>query len=286
MDVLRIFVRIVLLALAAVVVGPTALVVWSRLPSVDGGSEATLLVTGGVFSGVARVVLVIVSAGGMAWLSSRLASARWGMWNAGVVLAWLGSGATNADTLQLVGESSVIWLILVESVLAAGLGILILMLVARGNSTVRVMPKGGNTSMAEVLPALIGCAGAVGAVVWIVAQDSLPGQALWATATGSLAGALVGRVIWMRVEAFWLVLGSLLPGVLGIAVRIVMGSDGLVEAALSGGLWPVMIPTPVQWLSGALLGVPLGMTWGASLISSHITVDSSTTQVPQSLSEA
>lgn len=285
MDVLRIFVRIVLLALAAVVVGPTALVVWSRLPSIDGGSEATLLVTGGVFSGVARVVLVIVSAGGMAWLSSRLASARWGMWNAGVVLAWLGTGATNADSLRLVGESSVVWSILAESVLTAGLGVLILVLVSHGRRGARVLPRAA-TPMTDALPALIGCASAAAAVVWIVAQDSLPGQALWATAAGSFAGALVGRVIWMRVEAFWLVLGGLLPGVLGIGVRIVMGSDGLVEAALSGGLWPVMIPTPLQWLSGALLGVPLGMTWGASLISSHTADDSSTTQVPQSLSEA
>ncbi|MFG0258548.1 MAG: hypothetical protein ACF8GE_11660 [Phycisphaerales bacterium JB043] len=273
MDVKGLILRFVMLSLSSVVVGPLAFVLWTHLASIDGGVEATVLVSDGVASRLARVSIVMVGAGTMGWSSARLISLRWGMWNAGVVVAWVGASVTSVDILRLARDPGVLRVLALESglilVIAAG----IMWLIARGDRHRRARPvtRGG---LGELVPAIVACLGVAAAIVWIVAQEPRSGQVLWATSLGALGGALIGSIIWAGIRESALVITLMVLALMVFVVRLGMGVTDQVEAALAGSTWPLLAPTPLQWLSGALLGIPVGLSWGGSLVAPHLSGES------------
>ena len=104
-------------------------------------------------------------------------------------------------------------------------------------------------------------------VVWLVAQSPMHGQVIGATAVGGLAIGLLARKI----------LPSLQPVVL-FALPVAMASIGYIlgmqlsevtdvafmQRSLSGFLYPM----PLEYAGGAVIGVSIGLNWGASTASS------------------
>ncbi|MHC4976041.1 MAG: hypothetical protein ACYTF7_05475, partial [Planctomycetota bacterium] len=227
-----------------------------------------LLVGGGITSDLWRLVVLCVGVGGMGMVSSRLLGLQWGMWNAGVVVAWIASSVTTGDLLRLTRDEGVLRVLLLESAGVLILGGVLMIALTRAARGQRARLTRG--SFGELAPSLIASLCVCGVVVWMVAREGVAGQLLWACSGGALAGGLVGCVIWTRAAPIGLVL---VPPVLGLSVlliRTIVGVEGQVEAAMAGTMWPVLTPTPLQWLAGALLGVPVGMSWGISLAESRL----------------
>jgi len=103
-------------------------------------------------------------------------------------------------------------------------------------------------------------------VVWLFAESHMRGQMLAATVLGGLAAALVGRMWSPHVQPILLPVGVVLAGSLGSWVLAMFLPGDLARAWTTGAVPHLMLPTPVDWAAGALLGVPLGFRLAASFI--------------------
>ena len=103
-------------------------------------------------------------------------------------------------------------------------------------------------------------------VVWLFAESHMRGQMLAATVLGGLAAAFVGRMWSPHVQPILLPVGVVGAGARGGWV-MAMFLPGDVARAWSTGTVPnLILPTPVDWAAGAMLGVPLGFRLAASFI--------------------
>jgi hypothetical protein len=56
-------------------------------------------------------------------------------------------------------------------------------------------------------------------------------------------------------------------GVAGPVVAAVLpgGNGGVVRASYAGTLFPLGLSMPLDWLAGAFLGIPMGLSWAGSM---------------------
>lgn len=281
---------------AILIVGPLAGWLTAALHAPDGSGATSLLLANSPMRGVVAGMGVMLLAGAMGLGAARLVSTHYGMFCAGVVIAWGAWGTATIDQIvrarpSLVaaaqtgatgGSATSLFVTLaLEGALLAVPALVIawgLVLLGRVPVTDPAHPHAPHHPPHHPEPrtirdpaALMGLAASVvvgGVIAWIVAQETRKGQTFAAAALGGLGAAAAGRLVATRINAAVFVAGIAVLAILGPLSAIVMqGSSGKVLlAAQTGSLFRLARPLPLDWFAGAFIGVPLGLTWAGSML--------------------
>lgn len=151
--------------------------------------------------------------------------------------------------------------------------------VLRGvSSTIALFRREGDDEDANLgQRALIVLAAAlIGALAtWFVAVEALKGQAFAAAVVGSLLGATAGEMVASsgrgqaaRAPVPLFFLAATILAIAGpiAALAAHAGAAGVAQAATTAHLLPISRLLPLDWLAGAFVGVPIGLTWADALV--------------------
>lgn len=271
---------VVLLALFAA--GPFAASIVSPLRLSDGSHAASLLTDGSTIQGLLAALAILAIASALGLISGRLIARDMGLTVAGLVLAWAAWRFSTVDrALARTGDTSMPTILALEGLLVCLAGTAIACAIA-ATSRERKPIAGilgeftGEQPLGETLEpsrlAIAGVAGIAGAVavVWLVANQATKGQCVMAAVLGGIAcgaaaqlSATVNR-IRLGILAPMLAM-TLLAAAAPLIARAIEGSQ-LIAHATAGTLFPLGKLGPLDWLAGALLGVPVGLAWANSMI--------------------
>jgi hypothetical protein len=285
-------VRWTLFFVALLLVGPLAWLCTSGLHATDGVTRVIpSLASVGVVWGLAMAALAVTIGASWGLLVGWFTTLRWGLFNAGVVLAWAASGTGRVDEMfravvsKAPGSSPLgLWSVeaAVVGALTLAIGFAFHLLWRRrfGGAIEHERLTRYDTGLGPTLvewSILIGLAAGLAVLAsWALVQSSAKGQVLAGVTLATLGASAIGTLLCER----W---GQRpLPYVVGVAIVIVASplvAMGLVSGGVSGGgggdalvrdanaqaLVPLLRVTPLDWLAGALLGLPMGLSWGQSL---------------------
>jgi hypothetical protein len=119
------------------------------------------------------------------------------------------------------------------------------------------------------------CLAAAGVVAWIFAPDSLKGQTFAAAAFAGLFGAVAMKMAarhYVTPLVVFCVVGVLACAGPAVAAVYYGSGSGIVRPVYSGaigGVLPLARILPLDWLAGALVGVPIGLSWGGAMTEHH-----------------
>ncbi|MCE2924634.1 MAG: hypothetical protein LW822_04150 [Phycisphaeraceae bacterium] len=261
-----------LMVAALFLAGPLAWVLTAGVHDPTGGHGGTVLLfaesmpVAFVRGAGASLIAVVVGL-----LSARLVSLRWGLWNAGVVMAWASAGVGTVDqVLRARGSASgLLGAFAVEggllAVLAAGFAFLAGRVARERWGEEEGWSRGKRVGMivAAVVASAVGVA--VGTRVGMI--DNLKGQAIFSVLAGSVLGGILATIVWPRHPAWTVVLGVAVVAVFGPMYAMATVPAGqLVEQIFGGTLVGFARITPMDWAAGALLGTPMGMSIAGGLM--------------------
>jgi hypothetical protein len=278
---------------AILVVGPLGAALVSPLRNPAGGADATPLVStvppGGLLAALGALGLALLTG----ILTARLVrSVRAGMIAAGLVLVWVAfSSAETDDLLRAARSVAPLWVLSLEgAVLGLALVASALVLVLFGgrqsdddvdHAAQSTQAQQGITEprlsirqqfMGEQFLLVIGAgflAGGVAAA--FVAVTPLKGQAIGAAILGSVCAGLAGRLVNQKMPLPALFVPVALLAVAGPIAGALLAGAG--EAGLRdvyrGTVFPLAHILPLDWVAGAFLGIPLGVSWAASMMEKH-----------------
>jgi len=252
---------------ALLVVGPLLGAAQSALiVSGDGGPAATALVSRSVVIGVVLTLVIFGMAGAYGAVTGRVCGVRSGMIATGFVLlgpAWV--SGTMVDLLRWADAPGALLRLAFEGVLVGTLGGACALLIARTGKHDEHDHSDGAMSAQGVLGLSVAiAAGAAGA--WLVARESLKGQTVAAGIVAGVAAGLLGRVIAHRTPALTFVIGAGVMAVVAPLMAAVVHGDGALRDVYEQTFVAIGLLTPMEWIAGAFVGAPLGMTWAASMV--------------------
>jgi hypothetical protein len=253
-----------------------------RLP--DGTGSATLLVSttpgSGLLLGAAAIALATI----VGVVASRLINASYGFFSAGLTLAWAAWGTGNIDSIVRSYQSGApLWRLAIEGAIvgALGVGACALILKAARKPAPATPAADAQTQLAAARSAddnpwltrggaFAAALAAAGVVGWIFAPESLKGQTFAAAAFAGMLGALAMKMTARHVTPLvvFAAIGVLAcAGPAAAAVYYGTGSNIVrsVYAGVTGSFLPLARILPLDWLAGALVGVPIGLSWGAAM---------------------
>lgn len=296
--------------LALFVLGPIAGHLTGSLRAADGSGDATLLLGLSPATGIAAGLVTLVFAGAVGVFASRLNGCRSGLNSAGIVFVWAASQTSGIDgILRRAGSAAPLTTLAVEGLVFGLLAVPVAALVwqaglGRGlHNAAHPLPDGspslggyitagfrgpkGLRAEHESLAAAVVRAftrpsglGAIAATVivgfgvtYLVCQDTLKGQAIFAAAlTGIVAvpvGRLAGESLKEQPPLAAFVGGFAILGLVGpLAAKFLQGTD-LIAHLYSGNLLGVAAPVTLDWIAGACIGLPIGEAWFVSMFQPH-----------------
>jgi hypothetical protein len=287
-----------LIPLAALLaLAPLAAWMTVSLRAPDGGPETSLLLCNsparGILAGLGAFALATLAGA----VASRLLGVSWGFFAAGLVLAGAAWGTGRVDQIvRRTQSASTLWALSAEGFLVGALGVLTAVVVVRARApserSPHVTPSDDDrsalaASLALGLPIMV-LAGAVGA--WIVAREPLKGQTFAAAAVAGILIAIAGHLVAPRapLEVFVLavaVLAAASPALslvvnlvptatgAGATVAFLPGSSRVLAAVRAGTMLPLARPLPLDWISGAFVGIPIGLAWAGAMVEKHDATD-------------
>ncbi|MDG2291192.1 MAG: hypothetical protein P8L37_00925 [Phycisphaerales bacterium] len=98
-------------------------------------------------------------------------------------------------------------------------------------------------------------------VVWLIAQSPMKGQVIVATIIGSIAAWFVGRMIAPTVQPVLLFASVCVFGALGQWVAGMWLPEDPNVMVAAGTLPHIVLPLPIDYAAGALIGIPIGLSW-------------------------
>ncbi len=272
-------------------VGPLACAMTRTLHDSGGGPGASLLVCGSVSRGILIGVGCMLAAGVVGVLGAHQFSLGTGFVCAGLVLSWAGWGLGTADEIiRGAGPVNPLPRLAVEGLLL-GVGALVMTSVLLGASRSRQPAPGAGAVKASVsgwakyfvhgaehdspVAAAVGLAlmaalvaGALAAV--LVAVSFSRGQLLAATIIAGVLGGIVSQsaAASMRVTLTPLVpiVAMIVLAVAGPFMALAAGHGSLISEVYAGTLMGLGRPGPMLWCAGALVGAPLGISWGGAML--------------------
>lgn len=256
-------------AAALFVVGPLAWMLVAPLRGIDGVAATTPILSDNPVVGLVRGVLAVGLAVGMGLASAKFVGRTHGYFNAGMVLAWAAAGTATIDGLirnHAVGELN---LLAVEGLLFGGLVLACVWGVHRltpEKPADPTSPPARELRSAPLDMALItGLTLAAGLLAsWLVAQNTLKGQMIATGAATTLVAAALAPLVVPRFSMLALIAGVVLITTIAIpATMLYHGSAVVAKATYGGALLSLGRPLPLDWLAGALLGLPTGLSLGA-----------------------
>lgn len=252
--------------------GPAVVWLSPRVVGGHGGPGWTYLANGSVGAGIAAMLLAVLAAFGVGLLTSRFFGMRAGLGAAGMTLvAPALQGGTIVEVLRWAEAPGVFAALAVEGAIFA-VGAFVFTLAMS-----RIAPREAPYSPAEreertkshLREGLVGgvTALAVGAIAaWVLAREPIKGQMLATGFAAGAAGMAAGRVFAPRAPIAAIVLGVLLLGVVGPVLGFVVAGGDALRDAYARSLPAIAGPTPIDWLAGAMLGMPVGLSWAFSIL--------------------
>jgi hypothetical protein len=260
------------LAACLFAVGPALVWLSPRLAGGDGGPGWTFLANDAPTMGALVLIVTVAVAVVCGVVASRFLGLRAGLGAVGMTLvAPALQGGEIVEVLRWAEAPGIFVRLALEGAIVAGLGFVGAFLMTR------VALRDDPMSPAErkertkghLNEGLIGLAAAlsVGAVAgWVLAREPLKGQMLAAGFAAGSAGMGAARVIAPRAPIPAVVLGVLLLGVVGPVLGYLSAGSDALAAAYEQRLPAIATLTPIDWLTGALLGMPLGLSWSLSVL--------------------
>lgn len=100
-------------------------------------------------------------------------------------------------------------------------------------------------------------------IVWLIAQSPARGQAVAAAILGALAAGIVGRLVAPHIQPILLMMAPVLAGTLvQWAMTFWLAPNQLETLYMQGNFPHVLVPVPIDWVAGSLMGVPWGIYVG------------------------
>jgi hypothetical protein len=103
-------------------------------------------------------------------------------------------------------------------------------------------------------------------VVWIIAQSEMKGQVIGAVFLGAMVAGLVGRLLSPHVQPILLFAAPLVFGAIGQFIAVAMLDQPLVDLWVSHEIPRLLRPMPVDYATGSLMGVAVGLGWAKSFL--------------------
>lgn len=284
---IQIALRWMLPLIALLAVGPLAGMLTASLHAPDGSHAASLLLSTHPLRGVLAGVGVLVLAGAMGLAAARIVSPHYGLFSAGIVLAWGAWGTGTIDAIirarpaaLLPGPSaesatSLFGFLSLEAAillpLAVALAWLILRIGRRPAPGSPHQPEPTEVRDASAGVGLIAALAVGGVLVWLIAQESNKGQTFAAATIAGVGAAVAGRLAAVRISAAVFVAAIALLAVIAPATALAVHGTGAqpLLAAQGGLLFNLARPLPLDYLAGAFVGVPIGLSWAASMLEQH-----------------
>ena len=278
---------------ALVAIGPLAGVLTGMLRGADGGPDATPLVCGAPLLGIAAAIAGVLVA--IAWgvIVARILDERSGFYAGGFALAWVAWRTGELDEIIRwldAGGLSTTGMMVRFTVEAVVLGVM----VACGAALISVVgskPERPGQSLAtryrQELADSVGAPATWGAIVigalaalvaaFVIARSADKGQAVMAgvlagiaaSASARLAASAVGRDV-PQSSAIWSVV---LAAAAAPIIAVVMHGSGLETAIIAAREFAPARVLPLDWLAGAVLGVPIGARWVQSSMERRLVVE-------------
>jgi len=274
--VMKVILQWVFAAIAALVVGPIAGMATAANTGLDGSPDATMLIGSSAVTGVLGHAAALALAGGFGLLTARVISGRFGLFTAGVVLTWAAARTGRVEAIiSAQPDASTLTTLAVEGALlaaaAAGLAWLVCRDAHHEKHSAYEKPISGETVLA-LAAALV--AGGIGA--WLAARDDLKGQTIAAAWVAGALGATLARVLAHRSAGWVVVLGVCLCAVAGPLLASFASPSiealrlHLYSGTINGSLPSLVRIAPLDWIAGAFMGVPVGMSWAGSMMEKRV----------------
>lgn len=271
--------------LSLLFVGPIAYFVMSGVFAADGSHHVTALVNAGLVGGLLRTILALFMAIAVGIVSARLVSLNLGIFNAGIVMAWIAASMGSVDqVLRSVQSGSAAYRVSIEGLLLGGVTVAGVFLIARAfDSRPAPAPASTPAPPQDATPQTPGAIWAdFGLVVsitvasgflasWLVMQNMLKGQAIATGAAAAVISTVAAGLVVKKVNPVAIAAGLLALAVAGPIFGVIMhGSSGtagvigsgIVARATAGTLVNLARLVPMDWLAGGLIGLPIGRSLG------------------------
>lgn len=255
------------------VVGPLAGLCTAGLRLADGSDRATLLVSTSPLSGLVLGVAAIALATMVGVAASRLINMSYGFFSAGLTLAWAAWGTGDIDAIVRSSQSgSPLWRLAAEGAVvgALGVGACWLILKAARHVGEKSTPEFDEQVWMTRAKAFGACFLAAAVAAWFFAPDSLKGQSFAAAAVAGMAGSLAMKIAARSATPLivFAVVGVLACAGPAAAAIYYGSGNGIIRplyTGVTGSFLPLVRILPLDWLAGALVGVPIGLSWGGAM---------------------
>ncbi|MDG2095309.1 MAG: hypothetical protein P8J89_08575 [Phycisphaerales bacterium] len=261
----------IIFLLAVTLSGLALLSIEQMLLSPRGGFGPTILQANNVTAAIVSMALALIVVFLIGASAGRLLrSANKGLVVVGFGLAWLAWRLEGVEFIAFAGSMK--W-VAIESMAWT----LVVLLMTTGIYLVSgplrfVQPREGSkindnwaTSSSAGMFMLSGLA--VLPVVWLFAQSPLRGQAVVSVIAGGIAVGMIGRMLAPHAQPLLLVVAPVLIGALSQwALGFMIPSNELATMYMQGNLPHLLIPVPIDWVAGSMIGVPWGIYFGNSFL--------------------
>lgn len=262
--------RWILLLTAFWVLGPAAAYLVTLRHAPNGGSDVSILITDSLTASIGTALVSLLLAIGAGLVGSRLFGTRTGLFAAGLVLVWPAWAAGSMNGIVRHAPSgSTFRLLAVEGLMlglaAAAVAIMIAKVYrhpADGSNSGGKQPKSAGSG-ARLMPALPIALGVAVVAALAVARTELPGQTIAAAFAAGLLGAMAAAIVEPRLNPGVLLACLVALACIGPASAAVVEGDGSVRRFYAGTIMPMARITPMHWVAGLMLGVPVGASWAS-----------------------
>ncbi len=280
----KVFLRWALPLAALFVLGPAASRLVVMLQAADGSRDVSILVNTSPALGVGVLLGVVALALIGALPAAVLVGPRSALLTAGITLAWASWYTSPLSMLVRRGEAgSLLITLAVEGALAAVLGLAILWLIFRFGAGERdekdplTGPEGMELKRSVTttvgLAAMAGAIAAAVLVTWALAREPQRGQSIFAAfaagiaagGVGVWAGSFVDRDVPRGAPMIAMLVLAFVAPLIGLGVP---GAAALQAAGVDDDLLGLLRLQGLDWLVGATIGVPMGLSWARAAIDS------------------
>lgn len=108
-------------------------------------------------------------------------------------------------------------------------------------------------------------------VIWLVAVTPSKGQVIGAAAVGGIVVACLARKWTPNLQPLILFAAPTAIAAVGYAIATSMGVTDI--AFTQNTISPFIFPMPLEYAAGSLMGIPIGLSWGASLAKNETWVE-------------
>jgi hypothetical protein len=255
--------------------GPAAGLLISMIRAADGG-PGTPIVSGSPFFGLALALAALAIALAVGVMAGRLLGPAAALTASGIVVAWAAWRSAEVHNLIRTYQSGspLIKLALEGAIIGLlGLGLAITCIRAGHSSPgssgrIPWLPKPGPGTWISMAVGL--AAGAVAA--WLIAASPLKGQSVFAAIAAGTMAAAAARLVDIEAPIHFMFIPIAALAILAPVTGLLFSGD-VVAASYKGTLFPLASISPLDWIAGGLLGIPLGVSWAGSMIEKRLPDD-------------